>query len=159
MCRTVQRTTQHSCCELNGTLRGKRQPAGDNGSPIKMHSQPRRSARDMLIMAKDKGVVVSFRVDKHLADVLNKVPDKSAFIRDVILRGFYESCPVCRGRGVLPSELSQWAAKHLKADKAVECGCCLYAYPKTALPHEERSSRSNKGRFVCPHCQSHEHEH
>lgn len=110
----------------------------------------------------DKGVVVSFRVDRHLADVLRKVPDKSSFIRDVILRSFYETCPVCRGRGVLPKELSRWAARQLKGDHALECGCCLFAYPRSALrrrsarrPDVRRSARG----FVCPHCERHEHRH
>lgn len=107
---------------------------------------------------KDKGVVVSFRVDSHLADVLNKVPDKSSFIRDVILRSFYETCPVCRGRGVLPKELSRWAAKHLKADRAVECGCCLYGYPRSSLSRGV-APKPRQRRFVCPHCQAHEHAH
>jgi hypothetical protein len=104
-------------------------------------------------MTKDKGVVVSFRVDRHLADVLKKVPDKSSFIRDVILRSFYDTCPVCRGRGVLPKELSRWATGRLKADRSVECSCCLYGYP-----HAGRGAAAGK-RFVCRHCQSHEHAH
>lgn len=109
-------------------------------------------------MAKDKGVVVSFRVDRHLANVLKKVPDKSSFIRDVILRSFYETCPMCRGRGVLPLELAKWATRMLKAEKAVDCGCCNYTYPPAALPRG-KNSKGGEGRFTCPHCQSHEHTH
>ncbi|MFH1418428.1 MAG: hypothetical protein ABII12_09115 [Planctomycetota bacterium] len=109
-------------------------------------------------MAKDKGVVVSFRVDRHLANVLNTVPDKSSFIRDVILRSFYETCPICLGRGILPEELSIWAARQLKDEKTVACGCCLYVYPRSALPPEAIHKGGNK-RFVCPHCQSHDHGH
>jgi hypothetical protein len=107
---------------------------------------------------KDKDVVVSFRVDSHLADALNKVPDKSSFIRAVILRSFYETCPVCRGRAFLPKELARWAAKQLKADRAVECSCCLYSYPRSSLPRTT-SPRPRKRTFVCPHCQAHEHKH
>ena len=109
-------------------------------------------------MAKDKGVVVSFRVDRHLADVLKKVPDKSSFIRDVILRSFYETCPVCRGRGVLPMELSRWAAKQLRTEKAAECTCYHYRYPPAALPRRKKNHPPTK-RFICPHCRSHEHTH
>jgi len=106
-------------------------------------------------MARDKGVVVSFRVDRHLADVLKKVPDKSSFIRDVILRSFYETCPVCRGRGVLPKELARWSAGKLRQDKSMECECCLYGYPEGARPGGKARGR----RFVCRHCQEHEHAH
>ncbi|HWL93059.1 MAG TPA: hypothetical protein VNT79_05965 [Phycisphaerae bacterium] len=109
-------------------------------------------------MRSDKGVIVSFRVDRHLADVLKKVPDKSSFIRDVILRSFYETCPMCRGRGVLPVELARWASKMLKAEKAVDCACCNYTYPPRAL--SRRTGRIEpKRRFICPHCRSHEHAH
>ncbi len=108
-------------------------------------------------MAKDKGVVVSFRVDRHLADVLNKVPDKSSFIRDVILRSFYEACPVCRGRSVVPEEISRWAARQLDKAGAVECYCCLYSYPRSTIPRRGRPKDAK--RFKCPHCQSHEHTH
>ena len=106
----------------------------------------------------DKGVVVSFRVDSHLADVLNKVPDKSSFIRDVILRSFYETCPVCRGRGVLPKELSRWASRRLKTERATECECCRYSYPFSSLPRTSRRG-SDRKLFVCPHCRTHEHAH
>ncbi len=106
----------------------------------------------------DKGVIVSFRVDRHLADVLNKVPDKSSFIRDVILRSFYETCPMCRGRGVLPEEISRWTARLLKSQKAADCDCCNYSYPAGSLPRKAMPA-SPRERFVCPHCQSHEHEH
>ncbi len=111
------------------------------------------------LMAKDKGVVVSFRVDSHLANVLNKVPDKSSFIRDVILRCFYETCPLCLGRGILPEELSVWAARQLKDEKSVACVCCRYEYPRSALSSDVIPKKGGKKRFVCPHCQSHDHGH
>ncbi|HUN81505.1 MAG TPA: hypothetical protein VMV81_08360 [Phycisphaerae bacterium] len=105
-------------------------------------------------MQKDKGVVVSFRVDRHLADVLKKVPDKSSFIRDVILRSFYDTCPTCRGRGVVPKEIAKWSAARLKEAGVRQCQCCLYGYPAAA-----RGAKPAKGRFVCRHCQDHDHSH
>ena len=109
-------------------------------------------------MSKDKDVVVSFRVDKHLADMLARMPDKSAFIRDVIMRSFYRTCPVCMGRGVLPEEVAAWAANHLKQDKAVSCHCCRYEYPQTALPAESGGSAADD-EYTCPHCREHDHTH
>ena len=106
-------------------------------------------------MAKEKGVIVSFRVDQHLADVLNKVPDKSAFIRDVILRSFYETCPVCRGRGVLPEELARWARETLGRENTVECHCCHYGYPASIVENKSKSA----DQFTCPHCADHDHTH
>src|SRR5207237_10591921 len=46
--------------------------------------------------------MLSFRVDRHLAETLMKLPDRSAFIRRAILRAFYRVCPACQGKGVLP---------------------------------------------------------
>lgn len=109
-------------------------------------------------MAKEKGVIVSFRVDRHLADVLNKAPDKSAFIRDIILRSFYETCPVCRGRGVVPEELARWAETQMRTAGTQECHCCRYSYPK-ADAAAGKARRKPDERFVCPHCQSHGHGH
>ncbi len=110
-------------------------------------------------MPKDKGVVVSFRVDRHLAEVLDKLPDKSSYIRDVILRSFYETCPLCLGRGMVPEELSIWAAKQLKAEKAVACGCCLYEYPRSAWAKNVAPKKGGEKRFGCPHCQGHADRH
>jgi hypothetical protein len=106
----------------------------------------------------DKGVVVSFRVDRHLSHVLRKVPDKSAFIRDIILRSFYEACPLCRGRGVLPPELAAWTTRQLKAAKALECECCRFGYPDVTRKRG-RSDRKAGVRFTCRHCQDHAHGH
>ncbi|RIK67323.1 MAG: hypothetical protein DCC65_07185 [Planctomycetota bacterium] len=109
-------------------------------------------------MPTDKGVVVSFRVDRHLARVLRKVPDKSSFIRDVILRSFYETCPVCRGRGILPAELSRWATRQLRASRADQCVCCLYGYPASTQRRRKRPEKRPRA-FVCSHCRQHEHAH
>jgi hypothetical protein len=109
-------------------------------------------------MSKDKDVVVSFRVDKHLADMLARMPDKSAFIRDVIMRSFYRTCPVCMGRGVLPEEVAAWAAEHLKRDKAVSCECCRYEYPRASLPEGDGRKNGRTG-YTCPHCREHDHTH
>ncbi|MCK6456855.1 MAG: hypothetical protein L6Q92_10045 [Phycisphaerae bacterium] len=107
-------------------------------------------------MAASKPVIVSFRVDGHLADLLKEIPDKSAFIREVILRSYYEACPVCRGRGVLPGEISRWARKQLAIARSRECRCCLYRYPA-------RTGRARRapaaGRYLCEHCAEHQHGH
>ena len=132
--------------------------------PYDFHStccmEQRHEPKAIMLMAgkKDKDVVVSFRVDSHLANVLNSIPDKSSFIRDIILRSFYETCPVCRGRGVVPEELSNWATGQLKEEKAVECHCCLYAYPRSSLPAGSVAKRA-RAPFTCPHCQTHGHAH
>ncbi|GMV96903.1 MAG: hypothetical protein AMXMBFR83_12630 [Phycisphaerae bacterium] len=108
-------------------------------------------------MAQHKQTVVSFRVDRHLAELLDALPDKSTFIRDAIMQRFYTVCPCCDGRGVLPKLIADWLASQLPDFEAVECTCCHYQYPADLVRREIRSR--GKNRFVCPHCDEHEHGH
>jgi hypothetical protein len=49
---------------------------------------------------KDK--VVAFKVEQELADLLEKLPNKSAFIRKAIQAQLGRECPLCHGKGVVP---------------------------------------------------------
>src|ERR1700747_3495175 len=49
-----------------------------------------------------KTAVVAFKVEKELADLLNKLPNKSAFIRKAIAAQLGVACPLCKGQGVVP---------------------------------------------------------
>jgi len=48
-----------------------------------------------------KTAVVAFKVEKELAELLNKLPNKSAFIRKAIASQLGVACPLCRGMGVV----------------------------------------------------------
>ncbi len=108
-------------------------------------------------MAQQKQTVVSFRVDPHLAKILDNLPDKSAFIREAILRRFYTECPFCQGRGVLPRIIAEWLQAQLPSIKTVDCACCNYRYPVDALPETGDLPRPDP--FVCAHCLEHGHAH
>ena len=98
----------------------------------------------------EKETVVSFRVDRHLAEALTKLPDRSAFIRRAILGAFYPVCPACQGRGVLP-EPSSGAIQDFMASKLpLTCECCGFAYPP--------SKEHKRGAYTCKGCSEHEHE-
>ena len=49
-----------------------------------------------------KTEVVAFKVEAELAEFLNKLPNKSAFIRKAIAAQLGVSCPLCQGKGVVP---------------------------------------------------------
>ncbi|NBO92678.1 MAG: hypothetical protein EBV06_10280 [Planctomycetia bacterium] len=53
--------------------------------------------------AKDK--VVAFKVEAELAELLDKLPNKSAFIRKAIEAQLGRACPLCSGKGVVPRGL------------------------------------------------------
>jgi hypothetical protein len=49
-----------------------------------------------------KSEIVAFKVEKELAEFLNKLPNKSEFIRKAIVAQFGMACPLCIGTGVVP---------------------------------------------------------
>ncbi len=91
-------------------------------------------------MSKGKSVVMTFRVDAHLASALEKLPDRSAFIRRAIENALHEPCPACAGKGVVDCDSSEWLRGILRENGAKECGCCHVAFSP-----EETSE-------VCAHC-------
>ena len=108
-------------------------------------------------MARQKQTVVSFRVDQHLAEILNNLPDKSTFIRDAVLRRFHTACPFCNGQGVIPKLIADWLEAQLPDYESFACACCHYRFPAD-LVQAEIADRGPEG-FVCPHCADHDHDH
>lgn len=48
-----------------------------------------------------KTTVVAFKVEEELAEFLNKLPNKSEFIRKAIASQLAIDCPLCGGKGVV----------------------------------------------------------
>jgi hypothetical protein len=48
-----------------------------------------------------KEQVISFKVNEELYNELNKIPNKSEFIRNSILKAMDNLCPLCHGTGFL----------------------------------------------------------
>ena len=49
-----------------------------------------------------KSQIVAFKVEAELAKFLDKLPNKSDFIRKAIIAQFGMNCPLCTGSGVVP---------------------------------------------------------
>lgn len=58
-----------------------------------------------------KTAVVAFKVEEELAEYLNKLPNKSAFIRKAIAAQMSMACPLCSGSG----QVSRWVHEHYAA--------------------------------------------
>jgi len=50
-----------------------------------------------------KEQTVTFKVDSKLYEQLNKIPNRSEFIRNSIFKALNNICPLCNGTGILNS--------------------------------------------------------
>jgi hypothetical protein len=71
-----------------------------------------------------KTAVVAFKVESELADLLNKLPNKSAFIRKAIAAQLGVACPLCKGKGVVPRGIHDHFAPLLAQMNARTCEGC-----------------------------------
>jgi hypothetical protein len=76
-----------------------------------------------------KTAVVAFKVEKKLADLLNKLPNKSAFIRKSIAAQLGMSCPLCQGKGVVPRGVHDHFAQVIVQHNSQECAGCGSTLP------------------------------
>src|SRR5262245_50242621 len=80
-----------------------------------------------------KTAVVAFKVEEELAEFLNKLPNKSAFIRQAIAAHLGMACPLCQGKGVVPRGVHNHFAPLLKEFNHRHCDGCGDDLP---LPQE-----------------------
>src|SRR5437588_8716893 len=80
-----------------------------------------------------KTAVVAFKVEEELADLLNKLPNKSAFIRRAIEAQLGMACPLCNGKGVVPRGVHDHYAPILSRLNRGHCNGCGDELP---LPRE-----------------------
>jgi hypothetical protein len=80
-----------------------------------------------------KPEVVAFKVEKELADLLNKLPNKSAFIRKAIAAQMGMACPLCNGKGVVQRGVHDHFAPLLAKMNSRDCDGCGNAL---SLPRE-----------------------
>ncbi|MBI3616354.1 MAG: CopG family transcriptional regulator [Candidatus Omnitrophica bacterium] len=71
-----------------------------------------------------KHEVVTFKVDGSLLELMKGIENRSNFIRTALLRALENTCPLCRGSGILtPSKKEHWD-KFSKQHSVKECGDC-----------------------------------
>ena len=80
-----------------------------------------------------KTAVVAFKVEEELADFLNKLPNKSAFIRKAIAAQLGMACPLCNGKGVVPRGVHDHYAALMREFNKRHCDGCGDELP---LPQE-----------------------
>jgi hypothetical protein len=71
-----------------------------------------------------KTAVVAFKVEEELAEFLNKLPNKSEFIRKAIAAQLAIDCPLCRGSGTVPRAVHDHYAPLIAAHSSRDCDGC-----------------------------------
>lgn len=107
-----------------------------------------------------KTAVVAFKVETELADILNKLPNKSAFIRKAIVNQLDMACPLCSGAGMLPKGLHDHFAPlvtKLNSKACDECGdkTAVLANSAVELQADDRERLEqffHGGPFYCHPC-------
>ncbi|HYT94094.1 MAG TPA: hypothetical protein VEL76_35590 [Gemmataceae bacterium] len=114
-------------------------------------------------MARDKKsiktAVVAFKVEAELADFLNKLPNKSAFIRKAIAAQMNTACPLCNGAGMVTRGLHDYYAPLIQRVNLRNCEGCGDELPlprdpgDLSLEDRERLEQFfHGGPFYCDHC-------
>lgn len=106
-----------------------------------------------------KTEIVAFKVEPDLAIFLNKLQNKSAFIRKAIIAQLGMACPLCHGSGTVPRGLHDHYAPVLLKNNTRKCDRCG---TKQTLPHNivdlPDSDRHRLEQFLkggplyCPDC-------
>lgn len=71
-----------------------------------------------------KEEVITFKADERLADALAGIGNRSEFIRNAILAALGNTCPVCRGTGILTlAQQSHWDqfTQHHRVEECTDC--------------------------------------
>ncbi len=71
-----------------------------------------------------KTAVVAFKVESELAELLDKLPNKSDFIRRAIAAQLGVACPLCHGKGVVPRGVHDHYAPLLTRFNSRNCEGC-----------------------------------
>jgi hypothetical protein len=68
--------------------------------------------------------LVAFKVEPELAEVLNRLPNKSAFIRKAIVAHLGLTCPLCNGSGSVSRGIHNHFAALIHAHRIQACVGC-----------------------------------
>ncbi len=75
-------------------------------------------------MPGQKAEIITFKVDTTLSELMKGIENRSGFIRKAILDALNNSCPLCKGTGVLsPKQKEHWDS-FAEAHAVQECNDC-----------------------------------
>ena len=94
---------------------------------------------------KQKREIITFKADQSLLEALDGVPNRSEFIRTALLNALENTCPVCKGTGILtPNQKRHWQ-EFSETHSLGKCSQCEEVYlicesgPEAKEVHQENS--------------------
>src|SRR5881227_3372588 len=106
-----------------------------------------------------KSQIVAFKVEDDLAEFLDKLPNKSEFIRRAILAQFGMTCPLCTGSGVVPTGIHTHYRPIIAAHNTRPCEKCKTPIPIPLTVEGAPASDQTRieqflhgGPLYCPKC-------
>ncbi|OQA84649.1 MAG: hypothetical protein BWY31_02332 [Lentisphaerae bacterium ADurb.Bin242] len=71
-----------------------------------------------------KTTVITFKAEEELLSALEKLPNKSEFIREAIFNALKETCPLCGGAGFLNEKQRRHWKSFAREHTLRRCGRC-----------------------------------
>lgn len=79
-------------------------------------------------MSTAKTDLITFKVEPSLAELINRMPNKSEFIRKAIMGALESTCPLCQGTGVLTPEQQRHWKRFTEHHRIETCDKCRAVY-------------------------------
>lgn len=89
-----------------------------------------------MVQKNKREIIMTFKVDETLANILRNVPNRSDFIRKSILAAIDNVCPLCMGTGILTPEQKKHFTLFLEDHELQECNKCHATYLVCSSHHE-----------------------
>ncbi len=96
-----------------------------------------------------KQAVVTFKADESLMEALQRIPNRSLFIRSAVLAALENTCPLCLGTGILtPEQRAHWESFSLDHE-VKECKVChewhlVCSHDPKKKPHQRKKTATRK---------------
>jgi hypothetical protein len=91
-------------------------------------------------MGVTKTELITFKAERSLAELIDRLPNKSEFIRNALLGALANTCPLCQGRGVLTPEQAEHWKRFTEHHSIERCGDCQAVYLSCELGPDSRAS-------------------
>jgi hypothetical protein len=72
--------------------------------------------------------LITFKVEHSLAELIDRLPNKSEFIRNALLGALEKTCPLCQGTGVLTPEQAEHWKSFTELHRIERCADCHSIY-------------------------------